>query len=189
MKNYRTTLKQGADSFDTLQDILPEHIKILFIAKTPALKSVEIGHYFQGHQGKMLWNKLVEFNLLTLHSNEYEDEALERHNYGIMDIVKRPRNYNNEPTVEEYRKGTTRIIEIINTYKPKIIFFVYKKVLDSILMHHFNRNTKSKYGFNHDLDSLFSSKVFVFPMPGTPCKKEDASKYMGEMKHFVEKLI
>lgn len=42
-------------------------------------------------------------------SGEYVDEALLRHRIGLMDIVKKPREYGNEPSSEEYRQGVDRI--------------------------------------------------------------------------------
>ncbi len=32
---------------------------------------------------------------------------------------------------------------------------------------------------------VLGSKVFVFPMPGTPCKKDDADKYMLQLKKLI----
>lgn len=54
MKEFKTTIIIDEKSHNTLADILPDegHLKILFIAKTPAPVSVNIGHYFQGRQGR-----------------------------------------------------------------------------------------------------------------------------------------
>ncbi len=50
----------------TLRDILPDKpgLRVLFIAKTPAPVSVKAGHYFQGAQGRMFWNRLKQYGLL-----------------------------------------------------------------------------------------------------------------------------
>jgi hypothetical protein len=50
MANNRVTININGKEFETLADLLPESgpLNILFIAKTPALISVEAGHYFQG---------------------------------------------------------------------------------------------------------------------------------------------
>lgn len=178
------------ESFQTLADILPvdpKPLDILFIAKTPAPVSVEAGHYFQGKQGKMFWNKLQNHRILTVMAGTYEDENLLAHNYGITDIVKKPRNYGNEPTPEEYKSGLDHIMTKIAKYTPKIIVFVYKAVLDNILKYAFMSSTKSQYGFNTSLTTLFISKVFVFPMPGTPCTREQAQISMTEFRHELMK--
>lgn len=164
MTNFRTTIIVGGKQFNTLMDILPDkgNLKILFIAKTPALISVEAGHYFQGKQGTMFWNRLSKYNILKIANGMFADECLLSNNCGITDIVKIPRNYGNEPLDEEYKSGLQRILNIINIFKPKVIVFVYKKVLDKIVRLNFNVQTKSNYGFNSQLEKYFNSKVFVF---------------------------
>jgi len=187
MANYKIEVKVNGKIFNTLSDILPieGELDILFIAKTPTPISVEAGHYFQGKQGTMLWNKLSEYDILRVPIDKYPDECLLLNNYGITDIVKVPRDYGNEPSDEEYKVGLERILQIINKYKPKVIVFVYKKVLDNIVRLNFGIREKSIYGFNLKLEKYFDSKVFVFPMPGTPCKKDEAKKSMMELKQLI----
>ncbi|NLB19195.1 MAG: hypothetical protein GX825_10835 [Syntrophomonadaceae bacterium] len=175
-------LKSNGNVFLTLKDLLPEKgpMKMLIIAKTPAPKSVVAGHYFQGKQGKMLWNMLKKYNLLNVPLNQFEDDNLLKHGYGITDIVKQAHEYSQEPTREEYRDGAKRIISLIERLQPEILMFVYKKVLDNIIKE-FDANIPTTYGFNPRFESLFGSKVFVFPMPGTPCTKEQQIKAMNEL--------
>lgn len=189
INNYKIKVKIDDNYFYTLKDILPEkgNLDILFIAKTPATISVATGHYFQGRQGKMLWNKLSDYNILKVPNGAFADDNLLENNYGITDIVKIPRDYGNEPSDIEYRQGLQRIFEIIRKYNPKVIIFVYKGVLDKILKLNFNINAKSNYGFNPQLEILFNSKVFVFPMPGTPCKSEESINSMNKLKQSLKK--
>jgi mismatch-specific thymine-DNA glycosylase len=189
MTNFKTKIKINEKTFETLADILPEkgNLEILFIAKTPATVSVEAGHYFQGKQGTMLWNRLSEYNILKVPTGKFADEYLLANNYGITDIVKVPRDYGNEPSDKEYKDGLQRILTIIEKYKPTVIVFVYKKVLDNIIRLNFSTNTKSIYGFNPQLDKYFNSKVFIFPMPGTPCKSEEAIQSMTTLKKLLKR--
>ena len=189
MANFRTRITFEGKSHDTLADILPDtgYLEILFIAKTPAIVSVVAGHYFQGKQGTMFWNRLSEYNILKVPNGIFADECLLLNNYGITDIVKVPRNYSNEPSDEEYRSGLQRILTVIEKYKPKVIVFVYKKVLDTIVKLNFGIQAKSNYGFNAQLDKCFNSKVFVFPMPGTPCKAGEAIQSMKALKNLLNK--
>lgn len=186
---HQIIIKMNDEEILTLADILPESQKldILFIAKTPAPVSVKAGHYFQGTQGRMFWNKLANYNILNVPYGEYEDDHLLENSYGITDIVKVPRSYGNEPSDDEYKQGMSRILELIKFYKPKVICFVYKKVLDQIIKLSFNRNEKSIYGFNHSLDKDFGTKAFVFPMPGTPCKSDLAHSSMLSLKQLLNK--
>lgn len=178
---------ENNETYSTFDDILPDKIpmNILLIAKVPAPNSVKKGHYFQGSQGKAMWNKLEQYGLIKLDPNKYEDDCLVEQGHGITDIVKKPREFRDEPTKEEYINGIDRIINIVKKHKPKVIIFVYKKVLDKILNIKYNITEKSVYGFNQKFDALFNSKVFVFPMPGTPCKGEDSIIIMKQLKEVM----
>ena len=92
--NYRITTIVNGRKADTLADILPDKgkLNILMIAKTPAPVSVKAGHYFQGQQGKMLWNRLAEYGILKYPSGEFPDDYLLLNKIGITDIVKVPRD-------------------------------------------------------------------------------------------------
>ena len=189
MTNFKIKIKQNGNTFETLADILPANsgvLDILFIAKTPATKSVYVGHYFQGRQGQMFWNKLKDYNILKCRPGTYEDENLLDHWFGITDIVKKPRDFGNEPSSEEYKIGLPRILDLIKEHSPKVIVFVYKKVLDNILKWGHGLNRKSSYGLNKDLEKHFNCKVFVFPMPGTPCTKDAAIIAMNELKQLID---
>ncbi len=176
----------------TLKDILPndKKLEVLFIAKTPAEKSVQVGHYFQGRQGQFLWNQLKEYNILKTNKKGYEDESMLDNNFGITDIAKKPRNYSNEPSNDEYINGTTRILDIINEYQPLIIIFVYKKVLDKIIQYRISEDTsyarkleKSKYGFNKKFNNYFGCEVFVMPLPGVGSQtRNDIDTHMLELE-------
>lgn len=185
MPNYSTTIIINGVKHKTLKDIFPKTkipLKILFIAKTPVLKSVEIGHYFQGQQGQFFWSQLREYEILKFKANTFEDENLLDNNCGFTDIVKIPRNFGNEPTAEEYKAGLERILKNIEDYQPKVIVFVYKKVLDNILKYGFGVKEKSVYGVNADLKKKFKSQVFVFPMSGTPCTRTQKLQAMEDLK-------
>jgi len=186
-KGHAIWIEEDGEIFKTFEDILPPRpCKILFIAKTPAPKSVEKGHYFQGTQGRTFWNKLIDYGILSVPGGEYEDDQLIKNGYGITDLVKRPRNYGNEPKQDEYIAGLSRIMNIIDRIEPKVIVFVYKKVLDVVIRQSFGIRTKSIYGYNQPLNEYFKSKVFVFPMPGTPCTSEQAHKSMLELKNIIK---
>lgn len=190
MASYKTTISVNGQKHDTLKDILPDTVKqldILFIAKTPATKSVNAGHYFQGRQGQMFWNRLKEYGVLSVRPHTFEDENLIANNYGLTDIVKIPRDYGNEPSADEYKAGLDRILNTIKTFKPKVIVFVYKKVLDNILRYGFGLTPLTQYGFNKDLVNLFGSKVFVFPMPGTPCTTNQAVIAMTDLQKALKR--
>lgn len=158
---------------------------MLMIGKTPAPISVKVGHYFQGRQGLYFWGQLKKYKILNVPLGHYEDEVLLEHGFGLTDIVKVPHEFGNEPTAQEYKNGLIRIQSLIIELNPYVLMFVYKGVLDKVLALSFGKKTKSQYGFNNQLNNLFQSKVFVFPMPGTPCKKDQINNGMAELKNAL----
>lgn len=189
MKSHKVTITGKDMTFETLEDILPpdnQHLKMLIIGKVPAPKSVQMGHYFQGRQGKTFWNKLKTYAILNVPNNMFEDDVLLDHSIGIMDIVKLPRFYGNEPTIDEYKSGLVRITNAIKIHKPKVLLFVYKGVLDNMLKI-LNLRVTTNYGFNEELCPFFSNtRIFVFPMPGTRCTKGVIDKSMKELKIYLD---
>ena len=166
----------------TLRDILPAKpgLRVLFVAKTPAPVSVEAGHYFQGSQGRMFWNRLNEYGLLKP-TTAYEDDSLLEHGYGLTDVVKVPRASGNEPSDAEYAAGVGRILELVRLHRPRVVVFVYKRVLDQILRIGFGIRTKASYGFNSPFEERFGTRVFAFPLPGTPCTTVQAAVAMATL--------
>lgn len=112
---------------------------------------------------------------------DYEDEVLLKHGYGVTDMVKVPHDFGTEPSDEEYKRGLCRLQKLISHLSPRILLFVYKGALDRLLDLGYQEKTKSRYGFNPELEPLFQSKVFVFPMPGTPCTRDEAQQAMSEI--------
>lgn len=192
MSSHKITLLIDGKEIETLADILPEadeQLKILFIGKVPIQKSVDKGHYFQGKQGTALWNRLKEYKLISYPESEDADDYLLAHKYGITDIAKTSRNFGSEPTIKEYEEGTIRILNLIKKHRPKIVFFVYKKVLEQILFHSSSNKIRVKYGFNHDCNFFENTKVFVYPANGLKdCPLVLIKKEMSALQSFIEEI-
>ena len=183
---HRIQIQKEGKTYDTLEDILPSDslkLDMLIIGKVPAPESVKAGHYFQGRQGKTMWNKLTSYEILKKNTLYYDDSLLHS-KIGITDIVKEPREYGNEPSSSEYSEGKKRIISIIDKYKPKVVFFVYKPVLEHLV----SPLCEIIYGFNENLTEYFNGcKVFLFPMPGTPgATKDIIEKAMTDLKKYLK---
>ena len=185
--NHRITFLEEGKHCETFEDILPDTnsvLDMLIIGKTPSPNSVKIGHYFQGRQGKSMWNKLEEYGILKK-STQYHDDSLLLSNIGITDIVKAPRLTGNEPSLAEYMEGKQNVLDIIKRHSPKVLFFVYKPILENIVP----LFIKVEYGFNDTLsDYFYGSRPFLFPMPGTgKVTTEIIRKSMMELKDYLKK--
>jgi TDG/mug DNA glycosylase family protein len=189
LKGNQTYVSVEGQEILTLGDILPSSaapgLLALFVAKTPAPPSVEAGHYFQGRQGTSFWNSLKKYGLLSP-TTGFEDDLLLEHGYGLTDIVKVLRAFDSEPSVQEYRDGLPRILELIRTHRAKVVAFVYKGVLDKIIRLQFGRKRKTDYGFNKDLENDFGARVFAFPLPGVgSCTAEQTCLAMQDKNSAI----
>ncbi len=186
MSDNSSVIEIDGKRVKTLRDILPvtPGLRVLFIGKSPDPVSVDAGHYFQGRQGKTFWSKLINYGILRP-TTYYEDDSLLKNRFGMTDIVKAPQPFGKEPSIDEYSGGVDRIIQLIKFHEPEVLVFVYKRVLDRIIELRFGLQRKSSYGFNTELDAYFGSRVFVFPMPGTPCKSKQAKTAMKELKESL----
>lgn len=177
--NHRIQVQINGKTVWTLGDILPQipGLRMLIVGKVPAPISVSQGHYFQGRQGTMFWNRLVDYGLLR-RQQEFEDDDLLSHSFGITDVVKSPREFRIEPTNREYEEGISRVLRLIQQHQPRVVLFVYKRVLDRIASIQSGVARVSTYGFNPELDGCIGAPAFAFPMPGTPCKTNQAVQAM-----------
>jgi mismatch-specific thymine-DNA glycosylase len=184
-----TTIAVDGRCVQTLNDLLPESpgLNVLFVGKTPAPESVQIGHYFQGQQRRQFWKLLREYGIFEP-TTEFEDDSLLSYRYGLTDIAKVPRPFREEPSPAEYKSGARRVMELVRMHQPRVIVFVYKKVLDTVARLEFGVSQRSSYGFNRGLEPYFRCRVFAFPLPGTPCGREQAKQAMQQLARACAEL-
>ena len=133
------------------------------------------------------WDAAVDANATTyvpwneetfLGRGPFHDEALTDHGWGCTDLTQRPRPFANNPNRKQVIAGWRRIerdiLQLESGGGPKLLFFVYKKVLDRVLAEVFGcGDVVTKHGMNDQLSdrvrALFGPQkphIFVFPMPG-----------------------
>ena len=108
------------------------------------------------------------------------DKALTDHGWGCTDLTQRPRPFANNPNRKQVIAGWRRIerdiLQLESGTGPRLLFFVYKKVLDRVLAEVFGcGGVVTKHGMNDQLPdkvrALFGPQkphIYVFPMPGMP---------------------
>lgn len=188
MSTHLTTIAVGGEDVPTLADILPDggDLRALFIGKTPSPASVEVGHYFEGTMGRGVWKRLGDAGVLLTPKDTFGDDLLLEHGFGVTDICKVPRPFGDEPLRAEYEEGWTRVCEIVETHRPRILVFVYKGALDKVLQYSYGWEHKSGYGFNDDLMRTFGRRVFAFPLPGVSCTAREAQRHMSDLAEILD---
>ena len=175
--NHKVRYYADGESMETLEDILAAEdsptstLRVLIVGKRPVRKSVDAGHYFQGREGRGMWNRLLEWQLIRVPRGAYEDDHLLANGWGITDVVKVPGEFGEEPTPQQYRLGSQRLRRVIQEHHPSILLFVYKTALQAFLASMDIDGSGAHYGFNDklnpDLQGVgIKSRVFLFPMNG-----------------------
>ncbi|WP_442951674.1 mismatch-specific DNA-glycosylase [Paenibacillus sp. GYB003] len=110
---------------------IPDHLDyglaILFIGFNPSVRSGETGHHYANPHNRF-WTIIHGAGLTPRKYKPEEDGELLKLGYGFTNIVSRPTRTAAEITKEEYRAGRLRLMETIQTYRPKVACFVGKGV-------------------------------------------------------------
>lgn len=114
-----------------IPDHLEKGLKIVFIGFNPSIRSSETGHHFANPNNRF-WKILFESGLTPRLYKTEEDKQLLKLGYGLTNIVERPTKEAVEITKEEYEEGRLKLVEKLETYKPKIACYVGKGVYQEL---------------------------------------------------------
>lgn len=110
-----------------VDDLIKEHLNILFVGFNPSIRSSETGHHFANPNNRF-WRILHESGLTPEKYAADEDAKLLELGYGTTNIVSRPTKAADEIGKEEYLEGREILKQKISKLKPKIVCYVGKGV-------------------------------------------------------------
>jgi double-stranded uracil-DNA glycosylase len=118
------------DRFETLPDLLRDHLDLVFIGINPSLYSVAQGHYF-ARKANRFWpafsrSILSEPARRGLGVDRLEpshDSALLAHGIGFTDVVKRPTARADELSPREFESGVRELVAKLERFQPRIACF------------------------------------------------------------------
>lgn len=177
---YREETLWDGKIIQTLKDILPVPMKVLFVGLNPSPVSVKAGHYHQGRLGKKFWGRVIKYKIMEGVIEGREDERLSTYGYGITDIAKKPTSRAKDLTENDYNLGQVILREKIRSYNPKVVAFIYKKAAEKLL----GRSFRNQFGLLQE--RIENAKVFLFPAPYAP--EKDESKYMTDLKRLIDSI-
>lgn len=188
------------DGVKTLKDILPPEgmpVYALFVGKFPIRESVDVGHYYQGKMGQEFWNMLKQYGIIEdkvgyILNQEYEDDDFPRYGLGLTDVVKRPGMSGQKLDRNDVIKGYDRLKHLIKERDVKIVVFLYKEVLESILRSkdYWTDDDIIERGFDELNYKMFFNRaeVFVFPGMGRQRNKTEEQHLMMQLKDRINEL-
>jgi TDG/mug DNA glycosylase family protein len=161
----------------TLGDVPPKPGGIVLVGINPALRSVEVGHYYQGAMGQRLWGRLCSAGLLDDEDHDWEDQAFEAAGNGLTDIVKRPSASAEGISSDEYAAGARRLARNLERWQPGLVLFAFRPPAERLV----GRNVRP--GVGPSLDG-----VPTFLMAGPYAASVAANANVKDLKRFVRKI-
>jgi len=216
-------LREGKTLFVSDRDVRPTEGKAFFgliIGKTPTAACVR-GRFWNCRHGRFMKAFLMgkpcdclrptgghaptvfvpyDKNVL-IGEMPFLDSALASHGWACTDLVQHPHPFKTEPSSSSVAAGWKRIesdfLGQAPGLGPKVLFFVYKNVLERVVRDVIGRSDiVVRYGLNdhwpEEVKKLFGEKeCFVFPMPGTGWTGRTPvpfNKTFCDVKHEIDKL-
>lgn len=116
----------------SLEDWIPQSVRLLIIGKAPARASVDAGHYYRGQHGKEVWRLLSDLGL-SLTSPE-DDCAYTKYSIGFTDTCKRPLTSGERLAGQELQQAIVHVRRVLLEHKPDMVMFPYLDVANILTL-------------------------------------------------------
>ncbi|GJE89220.1 mismatch-specific DNA-glycosylase [Phanerochaete sordida] len=118
---------------DPLNDLLKEHLDVMFCGINPGKKSAEVGFHF-AHSTNHFWRAihLAGFTDRLLKPSE-EAQLPTTYNVGLTDLVERPSAEQAELSLGDMHAGVPILLAKIVRYAPRVVCFVGKQIGETFL--------------------------------------------------------
>ena len=89
----------------TLKLLIRPSLRAVVVGFNPSLKSVEVGHYYQGRQGICFWKQLEKYRIATELPIRKQDVVAFEQGIGFTDLVRIPTENSQELSSNQIRDG------------------------------------------------------------------------------------
>lgn len=142
----------------TLEDVLVDRPRALFVGINPSLRSGEAGHHFAS-PGNPFWRLLFAAGLVPRLLRPEEDRRLADYGFALVNLCTRPTRAASELRPAELAAGVVRLTRVVERLQPEIVAFVGL----SIYQLYFRRKESGGPGAKPEL--LAGARVFALPNP------------------------
>ncbi|MFJ9250602.1 G/U mismatch-specific DNA glycosylase [Streptomyces sp. NPDC101776] len=112
-----------SDTYPTLDDVLAEHLDVVFVGINPGLASAVRGHSFST-PGNRMWPALHRSGFTPHRFRPEQERDLLGLGLGITSIVRRPTARASELTADEYRQGGSDLVRRMEALSPAWLAFL-----------------------------------------------------------------
>jgi G:T/U-mismatch repair DNA glycosylase len=113
-------------SVTTLKELLRPGLRAVIVGVNPGLKSVRLGHYWQGRDGKEMWRRLTEYRILDNLRPEQEDDDAFAQGIGFADLIRRPSKSSGDFTDRQLRDAVPDLLRRLSDVGKVPVIFRYK---------------------------------------------------------------
>ncbi|GEM_PF-592014 len=160
----------------TLADLWPTPCRAVIVGVNPAPRSVELGHYYQGSDGRRALSRLRAAGLLPTGAGGYADDQAMAAGVGFTDLVKRPTSRSTELTAGEVAEGRTRLRAELEARRVPLVVCVFKPAVVALF------GVAARPGFQ---PQEFAGSQ-VFRMPGPYAASAEAERAMQELASYLD---
>jgi TDG/mug DNA glycosylase family protein len=108
-----------------LEDILAEHLAVIFCGINPGLTAAAQGHHFAG-RGNRFWRTLHLAGFTPEEVRPENDRSILQHQCGLTAVVDRPTARADQLSLQEFSAAAAAFEEKISRYAPRFVAFLGK---------------------------------------------------------------
>jgi TDG/mug DNA glycosylase family protein len=175
---HQVELPAAGGSYLTLEDLWPQPCRAVIVGVNPAPRSVALGHYYEGPNGKVAMRRLREAGLLPLDEGGYADDEAMAAGVGFTDVVKRPTPRARDLAVAELAAGRAELRAQLARRDVPLIVCVFKPAVEALL------EEAGPPGFQ---PASFDG-ARVFRMPGPYAAADQVGPVMAQLRGYLSSI-
>jgi double-stranded uracil-DNA glycosylase len=108
-----------------LEDILAEHLAVMFCGINPGMMAAAQGHHFAGHSNRF-WRTLHLAGFTPHQVHPQNDRTILQYQCGLTTVVERPTARADQLSVQEFKAAAASFEQKVARYSPRFVAFLGK---------------------------------------------------------------
>ena len=140
-----------------LEDILAEHLAVIFCGINPGLKAATTGHHFMGRSNRF-WRTLHLAGFTPHEVQAENDRTILQYQCGLTTVVERPTARADQLSADEFRAAAVSFERKIARYAPRYVAFLGKAAYSAL-------SGQKQIAWGLQPHTLGHAAVWVLPNP------------------------
>lgn len=140
-----------------LEDILSEHLAVIFCGINPGLLAAAQGHHFAG-RGNRFWRTLHRAGFTPQEITPEHDRSILQHQCGLTAVVDRPTARADQLSREEFSAAAAAFEQKISRYAPRFVAFLGKAAYSAL-------SGRRDIAWGRQPETFGNAVVWILPNP------------------------